>query len=196
MSYNCQLYVGGVFNSMANIPVDGLATWDGAIWSDVIGSNTLNTTKICAFHPYQDKLMVGGLMTANTGSCVGWDIPSSSGASCRFIRFKLANHCYRWSDRVYEYYNQCRVYLRWSFPGGSPSTSAFSTPPHVTYPNSGLYDVELIVTNCIDNDTLKAINYVEVFDTLPPIDFGSSTEYLKIKPPRTDQLFSTILFLS
>ena len=188
MSYNCQLYIGGVFNSMANIPVDGLATWDGVIWSDVIGSNTLNTTKICAFHSFQDKLMVGGLMIANTGSCVGWDIPSSSGAP-------VGSFASNWqtiaTDGVIEFTNTTTNadYLRWSFPGGSPSTSAFSTPPHVTYPNSGLYDVELIVTNCIDNDTLKAINYVEVFDTLPPIDFGSSTEYLKIKPPRTDQLF-------
>ena len=46
------------------------------------------------------------------------------------------------------------------FPGGSPASST-SSPVTVTYNNTGQYDVTLIVSDGVENDTLLRSNYVD-----------------------------------
>lgn len=55
----------------------------------------------------------------------------------------------------------------WSFPGGTPSTST-SQNPTVTYSGSGAYDVSLIVTNSLGNNTALETSYVTVVTSTPP----------------------------
>lgn len=50
---------------------------------------------------------------------------------------------------------------QWSFPGGIPETSTDPTPS-VTYANPGLYDVTLIASNGLYNDTLVKTSYIWV----------------------------------
>ena len=50
---------------------------------------------------------------------------------------------------------------KWSFPGGSPSTS-LEKNPKVTYAAEGSYDVELIVSNGPTSDTLKQMGFILV----------------------------------
>jgi photosystem II stability/assembly factor-like uncharacterized protein len=49
----------------------------------------------------------------------------------------------------------------WYFPGGTPSTST-DLNPSVCYPSVGNYDVSLIVSNPIGNDSIYFPNYVQV----------------------------------
>lgn len=49
----------------------------------------------------------------------------------------------------------------WSFPGGTPAISS-AVNPTVTYPSSGIYDVQLIVSNAFGSDTIILQNYITV----------------------------------
>jgi PKD repeat protein len=49
----------------------------------------------------------------------------------------------------------------WSFPGGTPSSSALENPV-VTYSNTGIYDVTLIVVKGTESDTLVKTEYIQV----------------------------------
>ena len=51
--------------------------------------------------------------------------------------------------------------LLWSFPGGSPATSA-ATDPQVTYSDAGTFPVQLIATNGVGSDTLLQTAFVTV----------------------------------
>jgi PKD repeat protein len=57
----------------------------------------------------------------------------------------------------------------WSFPGGTPSTSAQENP-QVVYNTPGVYDVTLIVASTVGNDTVTLEDYIEV-DPLPEAGF-------------------------
>jgi len=48
---------------------------------------------------------------------------------------------------------------------GANATFVGQTPPVVTYPNTGLYTVELIVSSPNGNDTLTRVDYIEVTNT-------------------------------
>ncbi|MFM1999993.1 MAG: hypothetical protein RL204_1940 [Bacteroidota bacterium] len=72
----------------------------------------------------------------------------------------------------------------WSFPGSSTSSANVQNPVSICYPTSGLYDVELVVTNSCGTYTLNVPDFIEVSGTLTPsisandpIEFcaGSST---------------------
>ena len=49
---------------------------------------------------------------------------------------------------------------QWLFPGGNPASST-SSPVTVNYNNAGQYDVTLIVSDGVENDTLLRSNYVD-----------------------------------
>ncbi len=61
---------------------------------------------------------------------------------------------------------------QWSFPGGSPSSYSGETPPPVTYPASGTYDVTLTVGNGIETDSETKSGYITVKDLIA--DFTAS----------------------
>lgn len=50
----------------------------------------------------------------------------------------------------------------WEFPGGTPSTSTGQNPQNIVYPEPGVYDVKLIVTNEFGADTLVKSNFIDV----------------------------------
>lgn len=62
----------------------------------------------------------------------------------------------------------------WKFPGGQPSEST-DPNPIVTYNEIGLYDVELLVLNELDQDTVKIEDYIEVA-TPPEANFDFTVE--------------------
>jgi photosystem II stability/assembly factor-like uncharacterized protein len=55
---------------------------------------------------------------------------------------------------------------QWSFEGGTPSSSTLPNPV-VAYNTSGVFDVQLIVSNGSAGDTLLKANYITVRDTPP-----------------------------
>ncbi len=59
----------------------------------------------------------------------------------------------------------------WTFEGGTPATSS-DPNPIVNYPNAGIYDVELIVSNTFGSDTLVKNNYITSSE-LPAADFSA-----------------------
>lgn len=62
---------------------------------------------------------------------------------------------------------------QWSFPGGMPVTSSQQNPI-VTYNQSGIYDVTLISSNMLGEDTLFKANYVHVIPS-PTVLVSSNT---------------------
>src|SRR6185369_4295293 len=52
---------------------------------------------------------------------------------------------------------------KWSFPGGSPSSSTQQNPTSICYNNPGVYDVTLITTNYLGSDTLMLTGYITVY---------------------------------
>jgi PKD repeat protein len=56
--------------------------------------------------------------------------------------------------------NNSQTYL-WTFPGGNPSTSTLFSPT-VVYPNDGVFDVSLKVTNTQGTNTKLKQNYINV----------------------------------
>ncbi len=54
----------------------------------------------------------------------------------------------------------------WSFPGGSPSSSAAQNPANIIYNYAGVYNVSLSVTNIHGSHTLTKVNYITVIENL------------------------------
>ena len=50
----------------------------------------------------------------------------------------------------------------WSFPGGTPATSAVQNPTGIVYSTAGLYSVSLTVTNQIGTNSLTMNDYINV----------------------------------
>jgi len=57
-SINNELYIGGIFNLVAGIPVNSLAKWDGNNWSSL--NFPLSSSNISAICEYNGELYVGG----------------------------------------------------------------------------------------------------------------------------------------
>ena len=51
---------------------------------------------------------------------------------------------------------------QWYFEGGTPSTSTEQHPMNITYSTPGIFDVRLIISNGISDDTLTKDNYIVV----------------------------------
>ncbi|MCX6276290.1 MAG: PKD domain-containing protein [Bacteroidetes bacterium] len=57
----------------------------------------------------------------------------------------------------------------WTFFGATPGTSTDQNPVGISYPASGNYNVQLIVSNGNGSDTLLFSNYISVTACVPPI---------------------------
>ncbi|MFN8165795.1 MAG: T9SS type A sorting domain-containing protein [Bacteroidia bacterium] len=82
--------------------------------------------------PYPSALFNSGSPSVCANDCVQFHVPAQAGTT-----------------------------FNWSFPGGTPSTST-DTMPTVCYANAGSYNVLLIATNALGNDTLLQPLYVQV----------------------------------
>jgi len=66
----------------------------------------------------------------------------------------------------------------WTFEGGYPASYSGQTPPAITYNNTGVYDVTLMVTNALGENTLVSEDYISV-GIAPVSDFtADNTEIL------------------
>ncbi len=66
---------------------------------------------------------------------------------------------------------------QWSFPGGSPSSSALQNPVNICYSTPGTYDVTLIVTNSFGSDTITLSSFITV-NTAPTANISQSNDTL------------------
>jgi len=64
--------------------------------------------------------------------------------------------------------------VRWTFYGGSPSTSTSMVPVNVTYPNAGLYKVVLTAYNAGGTDSVVKTDFIRVDETWADIPYGGS----------------------
>ncbi len=64
---------------------------------------------------------------------------------------------------------------QWTFEGGSPATSTEQNPVNIQYPEEGVFEVSLTVTNPSGSDTKTISGYIKVEEGLLPIvEFNSS----------------------
>jgi len=72
--------------------------------------------------------------------------------------------------------------FEWYFEGGEPETFNQKDPEPISYPESGTYDVQLIVSNEMESDTLRLADYIRVSNSVYPnpakdaftLDFGKN----------------------
>ena len=57
----------------------------------------------------------------------------------------------------------------WTFYGGTPGTSNAQNPTGIVYSSSGSYNVQLIVSDGTNSDTLLFTNYISVTTCIPPV---------------------------
>lgn len=74
----------------------------------------------------------------------------------------------------------------WIFEGGVPATSSDQHPQNIIYPESGLFDVTLIATNYLGDDTLVLSDYIDANTTiLPGVAFTAD----KLSPCTNDTVY-------
>jgi len=75
----------------------------------------------------------------------------------------------------------------WSFPGGTPSTSTQQNPANVCYPNVGVFDVSLSVSNGGGNNSITKTGYITVIQSPK----GTISNDTSIKYGDSVKLFAT-----
>jgi len=70
---------------------------------------------------------------------------------------------------------------QWSFPGGTPSSSAQQNPSNIQYSAPGVYDVTLSVTNQVGTSTLSKTGYV-VVNPIPVAPVATSVTVCENSP--------------
>ncbi len=143
--YRDQLYIGGAFTTPSYI-----ARLSGSAWVPVgLGCDN----KVRTMEVYHDSLFVGGDFTMAGGDPANhiakWHLPEAPAATFSVGSPTLCpNECTSFTDN-----SPNGVSTRaWSFPGGTPATSADSMPT-VCYELPGTYSVTLTVTNAGGSDT-------------------------------------------
>ena len=98
-------------------------------------------------------------ITPNTsnGEAAVIDFDSSSSIIC-------PNQCIDFTDLT----TGDPITWSWSFPGSSTSTSNIQNPTNICYPASGLFDVELTVSNSCGTYTLNVPDFIEVTGSIAP----------------------------
>lgn len=81
------------------------------------------------------------------------------------------------------------ISMEWKFPGGSPNTST-DINPKVYYSTPGEYDVELIIINGSDRDSIIKTHYIEV-RSQPIPDFNYNVSGLQVFFTNTSLLANT-----
>ncbi len=78
----------------------------------------------------------------------------------------------------------------WTFAGGNPATSTAQNPT-VTYANPGVYEVKLVATNAIGNDTKTRTSFITISSPNPTIPFTEGFEGTAF-PPSADWTVNNI----
>ncbi len=82
------------------------------------------------------------------------------------------NHCVNFTDLS----QNSPTSWQWSFPGSSTPFSASANPLNICYPNSGLKNVKLVVSNAFGTDSITRLAYIQVDSCPAPVaDFNPST---------------------
>ncbi len=75
---------------------------------------------------------------------------------------------------------------KWSFPGGTPSSSILQHPPYIIYNNPGTFDVKLVVSDTATSDSLLMPGFITVTPVLPTLvtqDFESVSDFSTVFTP-------------
>ncbi|HYV93744.1 MAG TPA: PKD domain-containing protein [Chitinophagales bacterium] len=75
--------------------------------------------------------------------------------------------CEKFCTNFFDQSNNIPTAWQWIFPGGDPASSSEQNPANICFNNPGVYNVTLITTNDLGNDTLTLINYIDVHSTPP-----------------------------
>ncbi|MEI6747698.1 MAG: PKD domain-containing protein [Bacteroidota bacterium] len=67
---------------------------------------------------------------------------------------------------------------KWTFDGATPSASTDQNPENVIFPNEGIYDVKLVVSNLAGNDSTTKTSYISVSSTLSPVAGFSASPFV------------------
>ncbi|MCB9328623.1 MAG: PKD domain-containing protein [Lewinellaceae bacterium] len=153
-SYNGNANVVQFVNTSQNAETYSWDFGDGTTSSEMSPSHTYPTE-----NDYVVILTVGNYCGENTiTQTVATNVPPIAGFSAS-MQESCAPFEVQYSDMSQFSVNT----YEWSFEGGTPSVSDEANPS-VTYQESGVFSVQLIVTNDVGADTLKYDNFITVHD--------------------------------
>lgn len=178
--YRDQLYIGGAFTTPSRI-----ARLSGDSWVPV---GTGCNDHVRTLEVYHDSLFVGGSFTTAGGvpalRIAKWHLPEAPTASFTVGTPTLCiNNCTTFTDNSSNGVSS----WAWSFPGGTPPSSADSMPT-VCYAVPGTYPVTLTVSNTGGSTTITDTAAVTV-DICSGMDNASISAGFSIRPnPAREQI--------
>lgn len=178
--YNCELYVAGSFTTAGGNPAKDIAKWNSITsgWSSL--GPALNSGGFGALKRYNGDLYIGGFGAPPTESFLKWTnaVPPFPTAS-----MTVNETSFHFGKSVqFTYTGTNATNFKWSFPGGTPSSSTLQNPK-VFYPSVGNFNVNLVAGNCLGTATLNNVNYINVDAIIHPVPSGLSNDFLTIKTP-------------
>lgn len=159
--------------------VNGALSW---LWLFPGGTPSTSTdpspTGICYNTPglYDVTLIVSNAFGADTLTKSGYmNIETCPLPVANFATFTPAicsNQCVDFFDQ--SQFTDTSTQWFWYFPGATPDTSTLRNPTNICYPQDGLYDVQLIVTNSYGSDTTLKYSFIQV-ESVPTAFVGPDT---------------------
>ncbi|NLA24652.1 MAG: T9SS type A sorting domain-containing protein, partial [Bacteroidales bacterium] len=152
--YHGDLYIGGMFHTIDDIPAEGIAKWNGEEWSEVGGGVN---APVEALYVYKDELYLGGYF-----SQVGGYLPANGVAryhepeveDCRWLRPRIQTQGYQ--DTFYITQSQPYMFVNfvnnnayaqsWEWDFGDGFTGNGSKDIQHGYYLPGEYNVKVEVT--------------------------------------------------
>ncbi len=156
--------------------------------------NVLSSDAADSYQWYFDSgIIYGATNQSYTATQSGWYAVTIDSNGCTAIDsfyFSLTQFgssdtdiCQKFCTDYYDFSQNTPVSWKWTFEGGSPSTSILQNPTQICYNTPGTYDVTLITTNGLGvSDTLLLANYMTVNAT-PPLPTITQNGYVLTSSP-------------
>ncbi|MFM9053050.1 MAG: PKD domain-containing protein, partial [Bacteroidota bacterium] len=153
-------------------------TWQFPGAFPVLASNQQNPTNICYPAPGQYDVILTVQNQYGTDSLrksLYIDVQSCPLPQVAFVASSVQacnNQCINFTDQ--SLYTDSTTTWSWYFPGASQADYDVQNPLCVRYPQDGLYDVQLLVTNQYGSDTLTLYSYIRI-ESVPSAFAGPDT---------------------
>ncbi|MCY7410252.1 MAG: PKD domain-containing protein [Chitinophagales bacterium] len=156
--------------------------------------NVLSSDAADSYQWYFDSGIINGATNQSyTATQSGWYAVTIDSNGCTAIDsfyFSLTQFgssdtdiCQKFCTDYYDFSQNNPVSWKWTFEGGSPSTSILQNPTQICYNTPGTYDVTLITTNGLGiSDTLLLADYMAVNAT-PPLPTITQNGYVLTSSP-------------
>ncbi len=176
-SYNGKIHAAGTFTLSGSSTLNYVGEWDGTSWNSLGGGFKSNVNALAV---YNASLYAGGKFNQLDIACpafynyiAAWGKKAFKASFSSTNKAICSNRTVTFTDK-----SGCPVTTRkWTFTGGSPSTSSVESPV-ITYTANGTFAVKLVVSNQYGTDSTISNAYVTVADPVFNTAFVNNEKYV------------------